>query len=174
MGPVITLYILGGCVAVAAGLFIVMIVLTAMRPPQLPDLSIPPPAPLQRMIRALTPVPIVAAQRNVQTQRVVRPPVVPAPVVRPPVVLPPVPVTQPPPRVIRRPIYPARRSRPLLRFVVGVLVTSVLATGAVVAYPAMLDPLCDNYEWFGADSAHVVRQYARDAHAAIADFIATL
>lgn len=68
-------------------------------------------------------------------------------------------------------MYPERRSRKLVRFVMGLLVVGVLAAGAAIAYPALLDPLCDDYEWFGADAAQVVRQHARAAHAVIAQFI---
>lgn len=71
-------------------------------------------------------------------------------------------------------MYPARRSRKLVRFVVGLFLTTAIAAGAVVAYPAMLDPLCDDYEWFGADAAGVVREHARDAHSAVSEFIQSL
>src|SRR5690606_38758570 len=56
MAPLITLYILGGCVAAAAVVFIVMIVVSALRPPQLPEISMMPPR-LERVIRAITPLP---------------------------------------------------------------------------------------------------------------------
>lgn len=71
-------------------------------------------------------------------------------------------------------MYPERRSRKLARFVMSLLVIGVLAAGAAIAYPALLDPLCDDYEWFGADAAHVVRQHARAAHAVFAQFIENL
>ncbi|HEY5944586.1 MAG TPA: hypothetical protein VIV40_03805 [Kofleriaceae bacterium] len=247
----ITLYILGGCVGVAALLFIVMIVLTAMRPPQLPDVTSHEPIepPLQRMIRALTPPPLAPAgfseprrptqpavptyrayahSSSVETsasppmQRVAAVPSI-APRTLPP--SPPprstapaaVPRTAPPsappgptpppssaapfvwedssardqsfgshvarPRAPRAPLarspitlprYPVRRGRWLLRFTLVLFVTSIVAVGAAVAYPAMLDPLCDDYEWFGSDAVQVGRDYARDAHAAIADFIQNL
>ena len=238
MAPMITLYILGGCVAVAALLFVVMIVLSALRPPELPNLS--EPMPLQRMIRALTPLPIATATPGMTRSfdeapttlmpraavAAARPPVPPrAPVAtRPPV--PPVPprpaptfapppppppqafapppiapapspfvwsvptptvapsavVTAPPKfvrvepsrRPVSLPTYPARRPRKLLRFCVGLFVTSLLASGVVVAYPAMLDPLCDDYEWFGAEATHVVREHARNAHDAIAGLVQRL
>ncbi|HEY5928151.1 MAG TPA: hypothetical protein VIV11_40970 [Kofleriaceae bacterium] len=241
MAPMITLYILGGCVAVAALLFIVMIVLSALRPPELPNLS--EPMPLQRMIRALTPLPIampastrlfdeapttqmprMAAARAMRSAApatqapVFAPPPPPPRSVAPPPPPPPRAAAPPPPpqafappppafapspfvwdapprtaqpsaaispapsfvrvnaspRAVSRPRYPARRPRKLLRFCVGLFVTSVLATGAIVAYPAMLNPLCDDYEWFGADATHVVRAHARDAHAAIAGVIQRL
>jgi hypothetical protein len=65
-----------------------------------------------------------------------------------------------------------RRRRWLRRIIVGLFVTTVIAAGAVVTYPALLDPACDDYEWFGADAALVVREYAQGAHDAIAGFVA--
>lgn len=192
MAPLITLYILAGCVGVAALLFIVMIVITALRPPQLPELSqliieppAPPPAPLQRVIRALTPVPIVATPQPavvavpraaVTTPRAAAPmprAVVPAqPAIIRPAAPRPIPAAPAAPApVARRPVYPVKRTRPLLRFVVGLVVTTIVAAGAVVAYPALLDAPCDDYEWFGADAAQVVRGHARDAHATIVEFV---
>jgi hypothetical protein len=222
MAPEITLYILGGCVALAALLFIIMIVLSVARPPRLPVLSTYEP-PLQRMVRALTPLPIAAAafdeaptklktparpipprpppmSANVQARSMPAVPAPAAPFVAPPIVAPvaPSPVApaapsafvwndhSPPPlstqnrlrvdpkRAVSRPQYPVRRSRKLLWFVLALFMTSALAVGAVVAYPALLNPLCDDYEWFGADAARDVRQRARDTHAAIADFVLTL
>jgi hypothetical protein len=179
MAPLITLYILGGCVAVAAILFIVMIVLSVARPPQLPPLSLEPP--LQRMIRALTPMPVAyeeapTTQRPSAPARTVAP--APPPTTRPAHALPPVPrIAAPPPaapafapspfvweapptvkpvshpaldaaqRSVSRPVYPVQRSRKLRRFVIGLFVITTLAAGAVVAYPALLDPLCDDYVW---------------------------
>jgi hypothetical protein len=88
------------------------------------------------------------------------------------------PVAQPasrdPRRAVSRPIYPVRRSRKLLWFALTLFFTTGIAVGAVVAYPPMLDPMCDDYEWFGADAARDLRQRAHDTHAAIADFITTL
>jgi hypothetical protein len=215
MAPQITLYILGGCVAVAAVLFVVMIVLSVARPPRLPELSTYS-QPLQRVIRALTPLPIATFEEaNPKVARTMPPrpppiaahlppptpsvvartimPVAPSPAVPPPAAgstLAPSPFvwTDTPSlpavtvhraavdmsRAVSRPIYPARRSRKLRRFVIGVFITTTLAAAAVVAYPALLNPLCDDYEWFGSDAASVVRQQALDAHAAITDFISTL
>jgi hypothetical protein len=62
-----------------------------------------------------------------------------------------------------------RRSRTLLYCLVGLLVTSVIAVCVVIAVPPVLDPLCDDYEWFGADAASEIRQRAREIRAAIAD-----
>ncbi len=73
-----------------------------------------------------------------------------------------------------RPVYPVRRSRKLVRFTLALVIASIVAGASVVAYPAMLDPLVDDYEWFGSDYAQLVRAYARDAHAAIAGLIADL
>jgi hypothetical protein len=207
MAPLITLYILAGCVGVAAVLFVVMIVLTAVRPPRLPDIPSEPPPPVQRLIRALTPPPIapatpanagdVVAMRSTPAPRTIgppppappvaalRPPVpAAAPPAEPPRSIPAPPIALPPRptlaraeasseavRPVRWPMYPARRSRPLVRWLLALFVTSVLAAGTAVAYPALLDPPCDDYEWFGADTACVVRQYARDARAALAELV---
>ena len=196
MAPLITLYILAGCVAAAAVLFIIMIVITALRPPQLPDISFKPEPPLQRMMRALTPVPIAAPPVRPPVQVPAAPPVVrpkpPAarpsqPIARPsqPVARPSQPIARATPRpsrpstarvapipaTVRRPVYPVKQSRPLLRVLAWVLVTTSLAACAAITNPMLLDPLCDDYEWFGADTAQVARQYARDAHDAIASFI---
>ncbi len=212
MTPLITLYILGGCVGLAILVFIVMIVVTALRPPELPDLFLdpPPPPPIVRMIRALTPAPIAAAtpvpalaaprERFVPASTAIsRPasssqarvaiPSPPAPQVPPmqrsPAPSPTVwtPAPQAPPRVapspplspqIRHPVYPQRRSRPLRRVLAILFATVTLATGIIVAAPSLLDPLCDDYEWFGAEATTVVRQHASDAHAAIAEIIDAL
>jgi hypothetical protein len=222
MGPIITLYILGGCVAVAALLFVVMIVLSVARPPRLPDISTYTP-PLERVMRALTPIPVAvpfeAASAHAKPARTMppRPPPMPAiaataqayavPSIPPPYSPPSAPVAaaaispavgalafaptvaapQVPPAValprvasvkpplarspITLPTYPARRGRKLMRFFVVMLVMSAVAFGAAVASPAMLDPLCDDYDWFGSDATSVVREQARDAHAAIADLL---
>lgn len=152
MSPLITFYILAGIVGLAVLVFIVMIVVTALRPPQLPELSINPP-PLQRIVRALTPVP--AARPT------------PPPVAVPP----PVPISVPVPAPVRRPIYRRRRSRLLTRIVIGTIVTLTLASGTIIAFPSLLDPLCDDYEWFGTEAASVVRHHACDAHNAIYELV---
>ena len=204
MAPLITLYILAGCVAAAAVLFIVMIVLSALRPPQLPDVSFepePPSQPLQRVIRALTPVPLARALTPIPVavppelpalpmhaapmvaRPVVAPPVRPQPPPQPPPVqLPPRVAPSPAPRAVaplpapssaefRRPVYPQRRERALARIVIGLMVTSVLLAGAVVAYPAMLDPLCDDYTWPGEQAARIVRDYAHEARVTITSLL---
>jgi hypothetical protein len=256
MAPMITLYILGGCVAAAVLLFIVMIVLSALRPPQLPELSVDAP-PLERFMRALTPAPIAGApgmqpayaraaavpprtrppspppaaikqpappaaavQPQVQPP-VVAPPSVIQPVIAPPSAIkpvvalppvvkpappvvaqapatrpapshaatrpasaapaaraprPPVAFTRPPyaaPAAFARPVYPARRGRKLLRGFAALLLTTTLVAGTVVAYPALIDPLCDDYVWFGADAAAVIREHAREANVVLADLIYT-
>jgi hypothetical protein len=223
MAPLITLYILGGCVAVAAILFIVMIVLSVARPPR--QLSIDSP-PLERMIRALTPLPIAGFEQaspkpartlpppppvpaHVQARAAMAaPPIVPAqPIVPSPPIVPAPPIVRAPPTAAaprmaapastapastapaigapfsaprfnrapaNRPLYPVKPSRMLRRFVLGLLLTTTLAAGAVVAYPALLDPACDDYVWFGDEAAQAVRDQARAAHDTIVDFIATL
>jgi pSer/pThr/pTyr-binding forkhead associated (FHA) protein len=64
-----------------------------------------------------------------------------------------------------------RRSRMFLRCIVALFVTSVIAACVVVAFPPVLDPLCDDYEWFGAEAAGVVRQLAYDARSTIAELM---
>jgi pSer/pThr/pTyr-binding forkhead associated (FHA) protein len=63
---------------------------------------------------------------------------------------------------------PGRRPRKLVRGLAAVFVTSLIAACFVIAVPSVLDPLCDDYEWFGAGAADVVRHYAREAHSALA------
>jgi hypothetical protein len=218
MAPLITLYILGGCVAAAVLLFIVMSIVSAVRPPQLPSILEPPP--LQRMIRALTPLPMsfedVPSLRKTPvpmmpaTPRPVppspppapapppiarhaipiapaqpAPPIAaprpaPAPSSRAPVVLPVVPspfVSVPAvqaQRGVSLPLYPARRGRKLVRFVLALFLVSVVAGGTIVAHPALLDLACDDYEWVGAETAQVVRERAYEVHYTIGDFIADL
>jgi hypothetical protein len=109
-------------------------------------------------------------------QRVAAPVIVPAPMFAP--------QRFAPPRAVkyvdlsksssRRAVYPVKHTRPLLRLVVGVFVTVALAAGAIVAYPAMLDAPCDDYEWFGSEAAVVVREYARDANVEAGVFIEML
>jgi hypothetical protein len=100
-----------------------------------------------------------------------------APAVRAPVVLPSVPsmaAAAPAPRVTRapvRPIYQPRRGRSLLRVTLALFVLAVVAAGSAVAYPAMLDPLADRYEWFGADTIATLRDYAWAAHDAVATLV---
>jgi hypothetical protein len=265
MAPLITLYILAACVAVAGGLFIVMIVLTAVRPSRLPDVPLEPEPPLQRVIRALTPPPVAIAtampsrppaarefvsppdaplasargvvapapavaravvpRAPVVARAVVAPPVVPQPaaaaraavappIVAPPVVMQPTVVTPPPaarraedvssppargikpsvtlpahldaprrfiplgpapaPGIARPAIYPVKRMRMWPRIVLCLFVTTIAAAGVVIAYPHVLDPLCDDYAWFGDEAAVVVRDHAREARAAIVGWLARL
>jgi hypothetical protein len=201
MAPMVTLYILAGCVGVAAALFVIMILLSVVRPPRLPDLrSEPPPPPLQRVIRALTPPPIVpqlahatplpgplpsAPTKMLRVAAPVTAPPMPPPPPRPAAPAlppPPPPVSLPirPPRAQRAPLayspismprYPAKRSRWLRRVVLGLFVTSALASVASIAHPALLDPMCDDYEWFGADAASAAREQAQLAHDTICDWL---
>ncbi len=190
----ITLYILAGCVALAGLVFFVMIIVTVLRPPELPPLSLQPP-PLERMVRALTPRPFApAVQRAIAVPppapppRVSPPPPPPpppraaavAPAVRAPVVLPSVPsvpsvpAAAPAPRMPRapvRPVYQPRRGRTLLRATLVLFLLALVAAGSAVAYPAMLDPLADRYEWFGADTIATLRDYAWAAHDAVATLV---
>jgi hypothetical protein len=210
MSPLITFYILAGMVGLAVLVFLVMIVVTALRPPELPDLHIEP-RPLDRMIRALTPLPFATTTPMPANRPTPVPVMVPAPpsiatapaaptaaarsAVAPRAAAPHVPVVaapQPPvvvpsrslsaqPRVgldrsgeIRRPIYPHRRSRTLGRILIGLFVALTLASGTIIAVPSVIDPLCDDYEWFGAEAANVVRHYACDAHNAIYELVEDL
>jgi hypothetical protein len=75
---------------------------------------------------------------------------------------------------IRRPIYPHRRSRTLGRILIGLFVALTLASGTIIAVPSVIDPLCDDYEWFGAEAANVVRHYACDAHNSIYELVEDL
>jgi hypothetical protein len=270
MAPLITLYILGGCVAAAGILFIVMIVFSALRPPPLPMPAVETP-PLKRLIRALTPpiptaianprvgakpgtfdteeatiparpanaVALVAAPRGakppappslpsalsrtaettfeqarpVAPQRTTPPPLpglpprAAAPPSLPPRAAPPsVPVKQaqasvpalpsirtaPPsfaaapalmpsrwspdatnpgsfassPSTGRRlPVYPTHRGRTFVRVIGALLATATLACAIVIAQPSLLDPLCDELDWFGSGTAADLRERARDANA---------
>lgn len=278
MAPLITLYILGGCVAAAGILFLVMIVFSALRPPRLPEADAAPP-PIQRVIRALTPraVPLVPATlgppiddmfdndeptrplgpRNaIKLVTGAQPPPAPRSAVPPPLpgVAPTPPslpgvlsrsaVTEfeaprrmvpkrapapppPPPRPVapppapssesrptapsrpmpasfaaapalmpsrwspdstspgsfastpssvaaRLPVYPSHRGRTIAR-IIGVLVgTVVLASAVAIARPSLLDPLCDDLDWFGSNTAIAVRDHARDANAALTPYVDAL
>jgi hypothetical protein len=201
MTPVLTLYILGGCVAAAGLVFIVMIVVMALRRPQLPNLT-QDPMPLQRMIRALTPLPLAPVAGLIDDEAPTtlhrpavpsRPPPVPVrPVVHVAPALPPLPRSAPSPfvwpnpvgpvipntpvtqRTVSRPQFPRYRRRWGLRIFVATFMLGLGSTAAVVAHPAMLDPLCDDYEWFGAETTAVLRDHAVNAHDTIADFIREL
>jgi hypothetical protein len=234
MAPLITLYILAACVAVAAGLFVVMLVLTAVRPPRLPDVvPLTPEPPLQRVIRALTPAPIAMARSTpvpltmmaatpapapiarevvVRTMAptvverpippIVAPPIVPKPAVvakpvvekpaakpvarpaKPAVTLPahldsprrfiPLSSEKPAPGTVHPRIYPIKRTRVWPRVMLGVVVMMVATAGVVVAYPHVLDPLCDDYAWFGEDAAAIVREQAYLARETIAGWLAQI
>jgi hypothetical protein len=220
MAPLITLYILAACVAVAAGLFIVMLVLTAVRPPRLPEVvPLLPEPPLQRVIRALTPAPApIAREVVVRTiaptvverpiPPIVAPPIVPKPPVvakpviiekrvvakpaavakksapKPAVTLPahldsprrfiPLSSEQPAPGAARPRIYPIKRTRLWPRVMLGMIVFMLATAGVVVAYPHLLDPLCDDYAWFGEQAAVVVREQAYLARETIVDWLAQL
>jgi hypothetical protein len=62
-----------------------------------------------------------------------------------------------------------RRSPKLARLFVSLAVSSMILGGAVIAYPALIDPLCADYEWFGE-----IRQHARAVHSAIAELLAAV
>jgi hypothetical protein len=56
----------------------------------------------------------------------------------------------------------------LLRTVLGwTLTTLLLAASPAVVVPSLLDPLCDEYDWYGADATRIARECARDANVAI-------
>lgn len=64
---------------------------------------------------------------------------------------------------------PILRQRPsLLGAVLGwTIATLLVAAAPAVVEPSLLDPLCDDYEWDGAEAAAIVRDYAREANIAI-------
>ena len=75
---------------------------------------------------------------------------------------------------IARPSHPTlqrRRRRPVLRVFVVTIVFVITAGAVGVAQPSLLDPLCDDYEWFGADTAAAARDYAWTAHDWIYDLL---
>jgi hypothetical protein len=56
----------------------------------------------------------------------------------------------------------------LFRTVLGwTVATLVLAVAPVIVEPTLLDPLCDDYEWAGAQYAVIAREIAWDAHASL-------
>jgi hypothetical protein len=57
-----------------------------------------------------------------------------------------------------------QQSRVLVRWFLAWLVSNTIVAGVIVAYPAVLDPVCEHHERFG-----VVRQHARDVHSAIGE-----
>jgi hypothetical protein len=279
MAPLITLYILGGCVAAAAVLFIVMIVFSALRPPPLPMPAADTP-PLKRLIRALTPpfatatanprvgakpgtfdteeatiplrpanaVALVAAPRGAKQPappslpsalsrtaetsfeparpvapqrssppplpglppRGAAPPSLPpraappaAPVTRAPTSVPALPSIRPAPPSFaaapalmpsrwspdatspgsfastpstarRLPVYPTHRGRTLLRILGALLATVTLASAIVVARPSLLDPLCDELDWFGSGTAADLRERARQLNVELGPCIEAL
>ena len=122
MAPMVTLYILAGCIAASIGLFIVMLVVSAM------------PVPRRMRIRTVPP--------NGQL----------------------------PARALTRPSYPEWRPLKVVRFFIMLFAVCVVATCAAIAYPPLLDPLCE-YQWFGSDAASTLRNYARAAHDGIAGLL---
>lgn len=64
---------------------------------------------------------------------------------------------------------PTMPSKPgKLRTVLGGFVAVImLAATPVVVEPSLIDPLCDDYVWDGAEAAAIVRGYAREANVAI-------
>ncbi len=79
--------------------------------------------------------------------------------------------TEPQVAVVRRgdTTMPIFRQRPsLLRTVIGwTIATLLVAASPAVVEPSLLDPLCDDYEWDGAEAAAIVRDYARESNIAI-------
>jgi len=75
---------------------------------------------------------------------------------------------------IARPSHPTlqrRRRRPVLRVFVVTIVFVITAGAVGVAQPSLLEPLCDDYEWLGADTAAAARDYAWTAHDWIYDLL---
>jgi hypothetical protein len=156
---------------------------TAIQPMQ----PMPQPAPRLRTVPKATRPPPVATEE---------PPHLPTVVVAPALLEPVQPVERaiawapPPPTATIRPAMPAdfwttdpavanqRRSaralpqypdRPsvLGRILGWTIATLLVAAAPAVVEPALLDPLCDDYEWDGAETAAIARDVAREAHAAI-------
>lgn len=114
----VTLYILAGCIAASVGLFIVMLVVSAMPTPRMRMRTVPP-------------------------------------------------IGQLPARALTRPSIPEWRPLKVIRFCIMLFAVCLIVACAAIAYPPLLDPLCD-YEWFGSDAASALRHYARAAHEGIA------
>lgn len=66
--------------------------------------------------------------------------------------------------------YPRKHGRGR-RIVLVAFALLVASSGALVAAPHLIDPLCDDYAWFGDDAAQSVRQVAIDAHDTIASWL---
>lgn len=49
----------------------------------------------------------------------------------------------------------------------GAVAGLMLAVAPLAVAPGLLDPLCDDYEWAGAETVQHVREYALEAHAVI-------
>lgn len=72
------------------------------------------------------------------------------------------------------PVYPTHRVRTLLRIVGGLVATATFASAIVIAQPSLLDPLCDEIEWFGSGTAVDLRERAWDANAELAPCVEAL
>lgn len=72
-------------------------------------------------------------------------------------------------RIELRPSRPAFPKQPRwkLRVLIGVFAVMLLAVGVTIACPVVLDPLCDDYDWFGAGAATAVRDAAWTANEAV-------
>ena len=46
------------------------------------------------------------------------------------------------------------------RFVGALTAAMLVSTMTLVVFPRMLDPLCDDFDWFGANTAKTARSYA--------------
>lgn len=53
------------------------------------------------------------------------------------------------------------------RAIGAVMGAMLLPATLILAHPALLDPLCDDFEWFGAPTVSTVRHYAYVASAPI-------
>jgi hypothetical protein len=185
MAPTITLYILAGCVGVAVVLFVVLLVLMLRKPDELPHvtpfrLATPLPMPLDHALSALhretyrqtEKVPVLPAVEERSSSRTLvwepRPLARAARHVEPD--LDHRQLQLPAPPTVRLPIAP-RRPRRVLRFALGTLAVLVIAAAVPIARPSVLDPLCDDYAWFGDDAVRVLRDGARVAHDAIYDLV---
>ena len=252
MDPTLVLYGSVGLVGLALAIFVVMSVVSLLRPPQLPDLAgfelgkaaltiapIPSVAlhpssedrrlevqattPFLRTLRTLTPVPWLprlgpapitplepskpridipdlprlkaatparpapsGVSRSTAPATAVAPARAPATPVAPTRAPATTSVASGPPRRqrVRLPTppvmfaswaarYPRNAQRRVRRLLLVTFTVLVACSGALVAAPHAIDPLCDDYRWFGDDAASSVRQLALDAHDAIADVLSS-
>lgn len=72
------------------------------------------------------------------------------------------------------PVYPSHPGRTFARIIGALLATATFACAIVVAQPSLLDPLCDELDWFGSGTAAMLRERAREANAELGPWMETL